>query len=71
MNQGDIITLYLSWCELLMARTSFNKRKLATPFVQKKQKTKNLSNTPLQRETFSNESLSSQQGFERQLMLLK
>ena len=36
MNQGDIITLYLSWCELLMARTSFNKRKLATPFVQKK-----------------------------------
>ena len=36
MNQGDIITLYLSWCELLMARTSFNKRKLAAPFVQKK-----------------------------------
>ena len=72
MNQGDIITLYLRWCELLMARTSFNKRKLAAPFVQKKKKTtKNLSNTPLQRETFSNESLSSQQGFERQLMLLK
>ena len=71
MNQGDIITLYLSWCELLMARTSFNKRKLAAPFVQKKKTTKNLSNTPLQRETFSNESLSSQQGFERQLMLLK
>ena len=71
MNQGDIITLYLSWCELLMARTSFNKRKLAAPFVQKKNTTKNLSNTPLQRETFSNESLSSQQGFERQLMLLK
>ena len=52
MNQGEIITLYLSWCELLMARTSFNKRKLAVPFVQKKKTTKSLSNTPLQRETF-------------------
>lgn len=50
-----------------MTRTSFNKWKLAAPFVQKKKEntTKNLSNTPLQRETFSNENLSSQEGFER------
>ena len=71
MNQGDIITLYLRWCELLMARTSFNKRKLAAPFVQKKKHHKKPFKYAFTKRNISNESLSSQQGFERQLMLLK